>query len=315
MSPKRLARADIKQDNLEYARKAREFKKQISSKAREIRIYTPLDEEYLNYIDLLASNGQKKEFEKKSIQFEETLKWFNRKFIGLPIKNLLDTVPPLMLMHFKELDDVMPFVGISKFVNKLEEDDAGGYIRHTNKIILAPGEKENDGRKVICHELLHYSGELGNGGAMFWFDERGRGIEREFVGWLDEGLTELFAQQKTREKGYRPTYVAYMAEVMAAIFIQRLVGERMLRIAYLSGDYSEVKRKLEKKIGFEKFDETIANKEAEHALSQLAKEVFQHNLSYLFLDCFAESKRPFRKDKDIERAAKKALESGKKYTE
>ena len=62
----------------------------------------------------------------------------------------------------------------------------------------------------------------------------------------------MHAQQLTREHGYEPTYVAYPTETTVGIYLQRIVimgvngnealGKEILRQAYLTGDFNEVRR-------------------------------------------------------------------------
>ena len=295
-----------------YEDKAREFSRLLLDRPKDLKVFTDLDDHFAQYHSILCSMGKEEAYAREMALFDGIVGWFDRKFLGYDIKILLDAIPPLMLLYYDEMRPIMKDAGISRFVNRLEEDEAGLFIPKTNKIILLPTGGENDRKMVMAHEILHYCNELGCGGEMRALDNTGISQELENDGWLDEGMTELHAQQKARKKGVVPTYISYEDCVMASLFIQRLAGSKLVKHAYLHGDYTKVRDILDKKIGYGKFDQMVKMKEALDALVVMAKEAGRRGFEHLFQECGIDWKRPFRKESDVERAVTKALEENAK---
>jgi hypothetical protein len=125
---------------------------------------------------------------------------------------------------------------------------------------------EADRWELIAHESLHQAAEIGGGLDMRWPDDGGRLIPRGEVRWLHEGMTELHAQQLAREHGYQPSSVSYPYETVTAFYIQRAVvtaagdertGREVVRRAYLTGDYTQVRVMVEMALGPGSFDQIM----------------------------------------------------------
>ena len=65
----------------------------------------------------------------------------------------------------------------------------------------------------------------------------------------ETGLTEMHAQQLTRSHGYTPSDISYRGETAVAYSLQRIVGAARLRRAYLTGDFTEVRRIVDRRLG------------------------------------------------------------------
>ena len=115
-----------------------------------------------------------------------------------------------------------------------------------------PSEAER--RCILAHEMFHYSAMLGGGYSLRWRGPNGEPVFREVLSWLHEGMTELHAQQMTRGRGHVPPTVSYAAETTVSFYLQQLVGADVLRNAYLTGDLSEVRRLVDRRLGAGTFE-------------------------------------------------------------
>jgi len=126
----------------------------------------------------------------------------------------------------------------------------GGYQVGTNHLILYPFVRdETELRNTLVHEYLHYASWLGGGCNEYRWEGADGQPGHGNVAWLDEGLTELHAQQIIRGRGYSPTNISYPAETITGFYLQRLAGADTLRRAYLSGDFNEVQRAVDARLG------------------------------------------------------------------
>ncbi len=174
--------------------------------------------------------------------------WLTPSYLGTSIGERFARTPPVLTTEPQE------------FFNLIDEalsysDSRGFYFLNTSHVVIREDESsEADRRVVITHEQLHYAAWLGGGRTIRWRRDEGRETVLGYVSWLHEGLTELHAQQLTRAHGYAPSRVAYGLETAASYYLQRLVGQRRLRQAYLSGDFSEVRRIVNARLGGGTFD-------------------------------------------------------------
>jgi hypothetical protein len=91
---------------------------------------------------------------------------------------------------------------------------------------------------------------------------------------VNEGLTELITQEEIRSRGFEPRSVNYPAETTACFYLEHLLGEggdAVLRAAYFSGDFTEVRTRLDSALGAGSFDTLIAKGSAALALSYLVE--------------------------------------------
>jgi hypothetical protein len=144
-------------------------------------------------------------------------------------------------------------------------------------------ELSNDDRSaIIAHEQAHYLAAL-NGGLGVVTDD-GKMDMRWQVGarkmngaaWLHEGLTELLTQQIIRSSGINSKMVGYSREVILCHYLQMVVGRDILEKAYLSGDFTKVKNKLDGSLGHGTFEELLSKRMTLMADIFLTK-VLEHN--------------------------------------
>jgi hypothetical protein len=156
----------------------------------------------------------------------------------------------------------------------------GRYIGGTNHIMIRDDQPHEEGivvrdrtesrrRLTILHEQLHYAAWLGGGMDIRWRDGEGHPVIAGRVGWLHEGLTEMHAQQIVRSHGHQPGYVSYPHETATGIYLQRLVGADTLRRAYLTGDFTQVRQALDRRLGAGTFDRLLQKRNGAEALSFL----------------------------------------------
>lgn len=141
-------------------------------------------------------------------------------------------------------------------MDRITGDAIAFYTATTNKIIVyeqnVEGLSTDYKLLVLVHEQFHYAAYLGGAAnGMRWRDENEEPcfINQSNASWLHEGLTELHAQQLVRENGYDPGKVHYRVETATAFLLQKLVGEDVLKQAYITGDFSEVRKIMNEKLG------------------------------------------------------------------
>ena len=197
------------------------------------------------------------------ISREVSEEWLSREYLGGTIRARFERSPPVATNESREyFDTIDASYGPADFL-EYSPGSSGRYYPGTNHIVLRdagpergamrdPGEGNR--RKTIVHEELHYASWLGGGQDIRYRDERGQPHVLGYVTWLHEGLTELHAQQLTRSHGYTPSGVSYPYETAAGFYMQQIVGEEVLRSAYLGGDFTEVRRRMDARLGAGTFD-------------------------------------------------------------
>ncbi len=193
--------------------------------------------------------------------------------VGPEIASRMSATPPT-LCAFSETEDMTP---AQIFLELQMIGSLGGYLVGTNAIVipddvLAFGEA--DARHVLLHELLHYASWLGGGRDVRWRDDDGRAcFQWNIPSWsMHEGLTELISQEEVRGRGFEPTRIGYPAETIACYYMEQLLGEGgggILRTAYLSGDFTEVRRLVDEALGAGTFDTLLSKRDAAQALEFL----------------------------------------------
>jgi hypothetical protein len=128
-------------------------------------------------------------------------------------------------------------------------------------------------RQIIAHEMLHYASHLGGGGTIRWRDERGAAVIPRDMEFLHEGATELFSQQLSRGHGSDPERVGYAAETTVAFYLQQIAGPNVLGAAYLSGDFTAVRRAVDARLGAGTFDRMAATGNGSGALAYLRERI------------------------------------------
>jgi hypothetical protein len=184
------------------------------------------------------------------------------------------SLAPATLCAFSETDDMSAG---QIFLELQMIGSLGGYLTGTNAIVIPPevlAYSEADALHVVLHEQLHYASWLGGGKNIRWRDESGnpcfQGSSRAWS--MHEGLTELTAQEIVRERDFEPTHIGYPAEVITCYYMEQLLGEGgrdILRSAYLSGDFTQVRQLVDAQLGAGTFDALISKPDAAQALSYI----------------------------------------------
>ena len=145
----------------------------------------------------------------------------------------------------------------------------GFFFPGTNHIVASSQfQKEADRRVLIAHEQLHYASWLGGGFSMFAMSPSGETVFG-YVSWLHEGLTELHAEELTRDRGFRPGYVAYPYETTVAAYMRRLMSDETMKRAYLTGDFTQPMHALDQLLGEGSFRGLLAAERGADALGIL----------------------------------------------
>ena len=179
-----------------------------------------------------------------------------------------DYLGPVVGQRFANTPPVLTVENRSSFRTIDESDGAAGHLGYgshsigryypgTNHVMVAEeirGHREADIKCIIAHEELHYASWLGGGEDIRWQDETGNPIIQGYVSWIHEGLTEFHAQELTRAHGFEPSHVAYPYETIASSYLQQLVGADTLKQAYLTGDFTDVRRIVDQRLGEGTFD-------------------------------------------------------------
>jgi hypothetical protein len=178
---------------------------------------------------------------------------------------------PAVLCDFQETEHVSP----GQIIMELQMISAlGGYLIGTNAIVITDDIlefPEGEARHVVLHELLHYASFLGGGRSVRWRDEEGQPIFKgDAASWnMHEGMTELLAQETVRERGFDTGRIGYPAETVTCHYLEQLLGEGghdVLVQAYLHGDFTEVRTRLDAALGAGTFDALISKRSAAEAL-------------------------------------------------
>lgn len=195
------------------------------------------------------------------------------------------SLTPATLCAFSETDDMSAG---QIFLELQMIGSLGGYLTGTNAIVIPPevlAYSEADALHVVLHEELHYASWLGGGKDIRWMDEGGnprfQGSSRAWS--MHEGVTELTAQEVVRERGFEPTHIGYPAEVITCYYMEQLLGEGgrdILRSAYLSGDFTQVRRLVDAQLGAGTFDALISKPDAAQALSYLTGRIDESGIDH-----------------------------------
>jgi hypothetical protein len=209
----------------------------------------------------------------------EAAGWLDDDFLGEAIGRRFSSTPPMLTTVPREYFDA------------LEEAEGAGadaaYLPGTNQILIASDiAGEADRRRVLLHEQLHYAAYLGGGDPsdMRWRDETGRPVFNGFrasAGWLHEGLAELLSQQLARDEGFETTFSSYPQELRVALFMQRLIGDEVvLRDAFLTGNFTEARARLDDALGRGTFDSLMGAATANGALRTLISGMDSMGIDY-----------------------------------
>jgi hypothetical protein len=196
-----------------------------------------------------AENAQEKNIKLghiESVNNEISGRWLDKSYLGSELGRRFAQTPPVVTLENSE------------FFSTLSPTLAVGiYLSESNHITIDgrydDQTKNEDMHRIVTHEQLHYAAWLGGGQNIRWHDEVGDPVIVGYISWLHEGATELFAQELTREHGLTPNGVAYPYETTSALMMENLVGKDILKKAYLSGDFSDVRKIMDQKLGVMSF--------------------------------------------------------------
>ena len=122
------------------------------------------------------------------------------------------------------------------------------------------------GRERIAHELHHYAAYLEGGMRFRWRDEEGKAVFRKHgrhpfegvrIDWFQEALTDMLAQTLLESKGVAMTHKGYGAEMLIALLVREIAGEKELRRAYFSGDFTQVRKIMNERLGAGSFEKMV----------------------------------------------------------
>ena len=186
--------------------------------------------------------------------------WLSYDYLGSEIYQKFSNNPPQLFIESPEY--------FEQFHNQWGFIPSGVKPWGTNEVHISSSVTgEADRWELLTHEKLHHASDLGGGRIIRWSGEDGR-TQRMVYGsgnatWLHEGMTEMHAQELTREQGYVPSYVAYPYETATSFYIQGIVisvvgneelGKEIVRQAYLTGDFSQVSMYVDMQLGGGTFD-------------------------------------------------------------
>ncbi len=183
--------------------------------------------------------------------------WFGPGVLGPALAGRFARSPPVVTSESSR------FFSFYAFLEGSPMFAAGMYHPGTNHISINADSfmdedmSAADRLNVLAHEMFHYASWLGGGSSIRYRDAQG-GPALVSAMWLHEGLTELAAQQLVRSHGQRPGRVAYANETTVSFYLQQLAGADVLGAAYLGGDFTEVRRRLDRQLGAGTFEALIA---------------------------------------------------------
>ncbi|MFH1520615.1 MAG: hypothetical protein ABID61_03150 [Candidatus Micrarchaeota archaeon] len=189
---------------------------------------------------------------------QQVSSWLDASYLGEKIASRFKKTPPVITAEPES------------FFRKREEaygsPSVGIYFTDTNHIAVLDRfntrRNHDDAFSVVAHEDLHYAAYLGGGFNIRFIDSEGKYHSGTYIKPLHEGLTELHAQELVRSHDMTPSYVAYAPEVLSASFLQHLVGKEVLKEAYLTGNFTEVAKLVDEKLGKGTFNEFMAKLES-----------------------------------------------------
>ncbi len=121
-------------------------------------------------------------------------------------------------------------------------------------------------RERIAHELHHYAAYLEGGMQFRWRDDEGNAVFRKHgrhpfegvrIDWFQEALTNMLAHTLLEAKGVAMTHRGYDLELLIALIVREITGEKELRGAYFSGDFTQIRRIMNEKLGEGSFERII----------------------------------------------------------
>ncbi len=219
----------------------------------------------------------------ESLGEEVANNYLTSEFLGPLIYSRFHSSPPRVTIHDDASYDRLDRADGNTFPT-YGNGSTARYHPDTNHITMRESILDQDEANQIetmVHEQLHYAAWLGGGlDNIRWVDEHGEPVVRDQVDWLHEGLTELQSNQITRSHGHEPTSTAYPYETAVAFYMQRIVGEGTLREAYLTGNFTEVRRRFDARLGAGSFDRLASMSRGWQALSFIMPLMAENNIDF-----------------------------------
>jgi|GEM_PF-5671823 len=152
----------------------------------------------------------------------------------------------------------------------------GFFIKGSNIVCGAykPGSEQLFTNAKIAtwyHELLHYFSDRSRA-AGYLLVEGGENMRANRT-WLDEGLTEYFAQSECRRNGLDKTSISYLSEVTLGYLLKDAAGSGAIKEAYFTGNLNPVRDAFNQKWGKSgiSFEGMLKLKDADAVLQYLQK--------------------------------------------
>lgn len=210
-----------------------------------------LEKEMVEYREAEKGKGDyQKLVEQNEILKKEALVWMDEEYVGERVFMRMQETPPLLITF------------VSSPVSYLSLDGAyhiGTNCIHTDDALLRSFEQTDTRMLQISHELHHYAAWLGGGMGIRWRDSKGnphfRNRVRHLLGRnvrnepLNESLTITLSKQEAYTRGIFWDSEVDNDEVMLGLMLQGIAGEKEVRMAYFSGDFSEIFAQVEGKLG------------------------------------------------------------------
>ncbi len=211
-------------------------------------VFTRMHHAAYNFDIYMPQETRARDMPKSSLSRTQEVseKWLTRAFLGDSVYNSFVRKPPFILMsdqYFFQLNSIERGAPAGSRSGAVAQ-----YLTFTNMFAMRSTFKSTSQlMEVSAHEQLHYASWLGGGEYQRYYSG---GKEHQFrSNWLNEGLTELHAQQLAQEHDVKPDAIAYPAETTVALYMQKIVGADVLKSAYLKGDFTDVMRKFDAALG------------------------------------------------------------------
>ena len=187
-----------------------------------------------------------------SMVADKVTRLMTSEYLGPELKAKLSKFPPFIIPQTKKPTE--------RYQN--EDHLVGFMVNRTNVVTVFKISSF-----AMAHEFLHYASALGGGNTFVrWKDETGNATVKNTPKWFNEGLTELHTLQLCNESGARPDYVSgYALETAISIYFQKIVGADVLKKAYLSGNFTEVRRIIDTSLGKGSFDKFLGSRDTHEA--------------------------------------------------
>ncbi|MBU0591000.1 hypothetical protein KKF81_06575 [Candidatus Micrarchaeota archaeon] len=166
--------------------------------------------------------------------------------------------------------------------DSIEGSQYGEYTTGFNRIILYYDESMNSSaiHHMDAHETFHYISYANGGFDVRYQTEDGNVIHQGEMLWSQEGHTEYFSMQASRNAGDMPDTVAYPHETRFAGYLCHLVGQETVLQAYITGDFSEVRRSVNGRLGEGIFERLYQSENGAEALVALETALDSAGIDY-----------------------------------